>query len=190
MKTRILHITRLGLIEMTRKRTSQSLFRQLQVACPCCDGTGRILSVETMASQIYEELRAAKPRNQGEALVIWADPAVVMALIGPHGEYIDDLEEAARTNLYIRTTDNIHPERYEIVPGSDPKFRKQYLPYTQGQVITIQPDEVLALPAMGMVAAIKGYVIEVPEASSKSNQPMKVRFTKVGRSYGRCSPAK
>ncbi len=190
MKTRILHITRLGLIEMTRKRTSQSLHRQLQVACPCCDGTGRILSVETMASRIYEELRAAKPRSEGEALLIWADPAVVMALIGPHGEYIDDLEEAARTHLYIRTTDNIHPERYEIVPGSERKYLKQYLPYTEGQVVTVQPDEVISLPAMGMVAAIKGYVIEVPEASAKSNQPMKVRFTKVGRSYGRCTPAK
>jgi ribonuclease G len=190
MKTRILHITRLGLIEMTRKRTSQSLFRQLQVPCPCCNGTGRILSVETMASRIYEELRAAKPRNQGEALLIWADPAVVMALIGPHGEYIDDLEGAARTNLYIRATDNIHPERYEIVPGSDRDFRKQHLPYTQGQVITIQPDEVISLPAMGMVASIKGYIIEVPEASAKINKPMKVRFTKVGRSYGRCSPEK
>ena len=41
---------------------------------------------------------------------------------------------------------------------------------------------------MGMVAAVNGYVVEVPEASPKTDQPVKVRLTKVDRSYGRATP--
>lgn len=188
MKTRILHITRLGLVEMTRKRTGRSLTRQMQVNCPCCDGRGKILSAETLATRIYDELRAAKPDSQHKAYSIWADPGVVLSLIGPHGEYLEDLEKAAGAELYIRATYNIHPERYELNPGNPKKLRHELLPYQTGQVITIEPGDVISMPAMGMVAAVNGYVVEVPEASPKTDQPVKVRLTKVDRSYGRATP--
>ncbi len=188
MKTRILHITRLGLVEMTRKRTSRSLARQLQVPCPCCTGTGHILSAETVASRIQDELRAARPKHDHEAYLVWADPAVVLSLIGPHGEYVEDLEKEAGAHLYVRSTENIHPERYEIIGGSDGKLRGQHLPYKEGQVIEVTPDEIISVPAMGLVAAVKGYVIEVPEASPKKERALKLRLTKVDRSYGRATP--
>ncbi len=188
MKTRILHITRLGLVEMTRKRTGPSLARQMQVACPCCEGRGRILSAETVATRIQDELRAARPDNDHEAYLIWADPAVVLTLIGPHAEYVEQLEEAAGAKLYVRSTENIHPERYEISGGSDRQFRKQHLPHEVGQVLTIYPDDVISVPAMGLVAAVNGYSIEIPEASPKVEQALKVRLTKAERSYARATP--
>ncbi len=188
MKTRILHITRLGLIEMTRKRTSRSLHRQLQVPCPCCEGTGMILAAETVASRIYDDLRAAQPQRDFDAYAVWADPAVVLALIGPHGEYCDDLEEAAGAKVYVRATRDIHPERYEITGGTLKKMRSQHLPYNVGQVIKVHPEDVISVPAMGLVAALNGYIVEVPEASPKVEQALKVRFTKVDNSYGRATP--
>ncbi len=188
MKTRILHITRLGLVEMTRKRTSRSLARQMQVACPCCEGRGRILSAETMATRIQDELRAARSDNDHEAYLIWADPAVVLTLIGPHGEYIEQLEEAAGAKLYVRSTYDIHPERYEIISGSDRKFRSEHLPHSVGQVIQIHPDDVISVPSVSLVAAVNGYAIEIPEASPKVEQALKVRLTKVERSYAHATP--
>jgi len=188
MKTRILHITRLGLVEMTRKRTSRSLARQMQVACPCCEGRGRILSPETMATRIQDELRAARSDNDHEAYLIWADPAVVLTLIGPHGEYIEQLEEAAGAKLYVRSTYDVHPERYEIISGSDRKFRSEHLSHSVGQVIQIRPDDVISVPSVGLVAAVNGYAIEIPEASPKVEQALKVRLTKVERSYAHATP--
>jgi len=160
----------------------------MQVPCPCCEGRGRILSAETVATRIQDELRAARPHNNHEAYLIWADPAVVLTLIGPHGEYLEQLEEAAGAKLYVRSTENIHPERYEITGGSDGQFRKQHLPHEVGQVLTIHPDEVISVPAMGLVAAVNGYPIDIPEASPKVEQDLKVRLTKVDRSYASATP--
>jgi ribonuclease G len=56
MRTRVIHLTPLGLVEMTRKRTGDSLPARLEQACPCCAGRGRILSAETVAVRVAEDL--------------------------------------------------------------------------------------------------------------------------------------
>lgn len=188
MKTRIMHITRLGLVEMTRKRTSPSLNRQLQVSCPCCEGTGMILSAETVASRITDELRSIAAQEDHEAYAVWADPAATMAFIGPHGEYVEEFEEILGAKLYARGTQNIHPERYEIFPGTDKQHREELLPYQKNQKITIKPEDIVPMPAMGLVAMIDGYIIDVPEASPQTEEDLQVRLTKVDRSYGRATP--
>ncbi|MFO7947111.1 MAG: Rne/Rng family ribonuclease [Armatimonadota bacterium] len=188
MKTRIMHITRLGLVEMTRKRTSPSINRQLQVTCPCCDGTGMILSAETVASRITDELREITSKDKDEAYAIWADPAATMAFLGPHGEYVEELEKSLGVKLYVRGTQDIHPERYEIIPGSDSELRKEYLQFEKNQKITVAPDDIVPMPAMGLVAMVDGYIIDVPEASPQTDEELQVRLTRVERSYGRATP--
>ena len=188
MKTRILHITRLGLVEMTRKRTGPSLGRQFQVPCPCCEGRGRILSAGTVAQRIVDDLRAAKTEQGDEAYLVWADPEVILTLIGPHGEYMADVEKSVGAKVYARCTTDIHPERYEIIGDSDRQLRDSHLPYRIGQVLTVSPDDIVSAPAMGLVVEISGYIVEIPEVSPKRDEMLKVRLTRVDPSYGRASP--
>ena len=56
-RTNILRISELGLVEMTRKRTRESLGQLLSAGCPHCEGAGRVRSVETLA---YDALRRAR----------------------------------------------------------------------------------------------------------------------------------
>jgi ribonuclease G len=56
-RTNVLRISELGLVQMTRKRTSESLERQLMEPCPYCDGRGRIRSTPTEVYDLLRELR-------------------------------------------------------------------------------------------------------------------------------------
>lgn len=56
-RTNVLRISELGLVQMTRKRTSESLERQLLDACPYCEGRGRIRSTVTESFDLLREIR-------------------------------------------------------------------------------------------------------------------------------------
>lgn len=189
MKTRIMHITRLGLIEMTRKRTGQSLAKQLQVNCPCCEGTGRILSPEAVATKITEALRQAAIHNPKQALLIKANPQVILQLIGERGEYIKDIEQRFGRNIYARGVEEMHPETYEIIPGDDKSLKKTYLPYRKGQKIILQSEHVLPDTGEGLVAMVDGYIIDIPDVPPGTEMPLQVRLIEVGRSYTSATPA-
>lgn len=55
-RTNVLRVSELGLVQMTRKRTSESLERRLLTACPFCDGKGRVRSTETEAYDLMREI--------------------------------------------------------------------------------------------------------------------------------------
>lgn len=55
-RTKLIGFTPLGILQLTRKKTKVSLSEALQVKCPVCEGTGRILSAETIAFRLEREL--------------------------------------------------------------------------------------------------------------------------------------
>jgi ribonuclease G len=188
MRTRIMHITRLGLVEMTRKRTEESLQQKLTTHCPCCNGLGLILSPETMACRIAEELRVKAAHKEAEAYVVVANPRVCLSLIGPHGDDVAVLEEEIGVQVYIRCDTGIHPENYEITPGAVKDIEKQHPVFKVGRRLTIQPEQFLPAGGEGLVAQIDGYLVEVPEISDQHEGPVKARVTAAGRSYVRATP--
>jgi ribonuclease G len=188
MKTRIMHITRLGLVEMTRKRTGQSLAKQLQVNCPCCEGTGKILSPEAVATRIAEALRQAGLQAGQKAMSVKANTQVCLQLIGERGGVAGETEKRLGKNIYIRGDEDMHPESYEIISGEDKAFKKQYVAYRKGQKITIQKEQVLDVPSEGLLALVDGYVIGVPEVPPGTEMPLMIRLTEVERSYAEGTP--
>jgi ribonuclease G len=183
MKTRIMHITRLGLIEMTRKRTGQNLAKQLQVACPCCEGTGRILSPEAVATRLAEALRQASLDASVKAILVKANPDVVRQLIGERGTLIAATEERLGKSIYIRGVADMHPESYELVTGDDKVLKKTHMPYRKGQKLTLQKADVLGGQGEGLVAMVDGYLIDVPDAAPGAEMPLTVRITELERSW-------
>lgn len=69
-RSTVLKISELGLIQMTRKRTAESLGRILTEPCPCCDGTGRIRSTETEAYDLIREIMRLAIQNGKKSLKI------------------------------------------------------------------------------------------------------------------------
>lgn len=88
-RTKIIGFTPLGILQLTRKKTKVSLSETLQVKCPICDGTGRILSAETVAFRLERELLEHR-HTEFEAVLIETTAEVKEAL-EQHLIHIEDL---------------------------------------------------------------------------------------------------
>jgi len=111
-------INELGLVQMTRKRTRESLLRQLCESCSYCEGKGYIRSVPTIASDILRQLRKETFRHPtAPHLIVRAHPEVVTFLYDEEGERLDELERLLRKRIFLRAATGFHHEQYEVQAG-------------------------------------------------------------------------
>ena len=85
-------ISDLGLIEMTRKRTRESLGRLLHEPCFYCDGTGQLQSKQTVAYEILRQIRRDRGSLPGYSVVVNAHPAVIDLMKGEEREAVTEAE--------------------------------------------------------------------------------------------------
>ncbi len=108
-------ISELGLVQMTRKRTRESLQQQLCAPCDYCDGRGHRQSVPTITYNLIRQLHkevALQPHAQ--AATVYAHPDVLAFLYDEEEEWLDTLEAQLQTRFFFRTDSNFHIEQYEI----------------------------------------------------------------------------
>lgn len=113
-KTNVLPISGLGLVEMTRKRTRDTLTRIMCEPCPYCEGTGRVKSVNTVCYEVLREITKAMKKSKGPKVSVFAHPEVSAQLTSEDFEIIDVLEETHGKQLVIRADNSYHIEQYEI----------------------------------------------------------------------------
>ncbi len=113
-KANVLGMTELGLVEMTRKKVRRKLSALTETMCPCCNGSGRVYNLETMAMRVRREIvRVVKPSARGRYLVETNEHLV---------EYISNKNSANQAILppyddvrfYIRGVRNVHPESIKV----------------------------------------------------------------------------
>ena len=114
-RTNILKISELGLVEMTRQRTRESLENQLLRACPHCEGRGRIKSTPTVA---YDVLRAIKRQHPsidgGKNIVVRLHPDIANFLYDEKNNSLENLEREINHRIIIKASQDLHHEKYEI----------------------------------------------------------------------------
>lgn len=115
-KTNVLPISGLGLVEMTRKRTRDTLTRIMCEPCPYCEGSGRVKSTLTVCYELVRELTKILRRTESKKVLIFAHPEVTARLCGEDLDLIETLEEAYGKPLVIRSENGYHVEQYEIFP--------------------------------------------------------------------------
>jgi ribonuclease G len=108
-------ISELGLVQMTRKRTRESLQRQLCDPCPYCEGKGHIRSIPTVAWDILRQLRKeAYLHPAARQITVRAHPEVITFLYDEEGDRLDELEQQLRKRFFLRATADFHYEQYEV----------------------------------------------------------------------------
>jgi ribonuclease G len=111
-RTKIIGFTPLGVLQLTRKRTKVSLSETLQVKCPVCEGTGRILSPETIAFRLERELLEHRQADF-EAVMVETTKEVKESLLGKNGEYTEAIEKAVKMKIFFQL--KASPEHYYIM---------------------------------------------------------------------------
>ncbi|MEM9303426.1 MAG: ribonuclease G [Pseudomonadota bacterium] len=114
-KTHISTISPLGLVEMTRKRTTESLERLLCEPCPTCSGRGTIKSSETVSFEIYREIVRAVRQFDATQLLVLAAPSVVDRILDEDSAIVADLEEFIAKNIRFQAEDQYNQEQYDVV---------------------------------------------------------------------------
>ncbi len=110
----IMKISELGLIEMTRKRTRDTIVRALCESCTHCEGKGFIKSKQTVAYEVMREIeREGIERDVGKILV-QAHSDVIDILAIDERETLDQLEKRYRKMIYLQSVTDFHPEQFEV----------------------------------------------------------------------------
>ena len=113
-KTNVLPISGLGLVEMTRKRTRDTLIRMMCTPCPYCEGVGRVKSVETVCFDIIREAGKTLKKTASHKVTIFAHPEVCAKLSSEELNIIEAYEESFQKSLIVRADNSYHIEQYDI----------------------------------------------------------------------------
>lgn len=114
-RTSISEVSSLGLVEMTRKRTRESLEHVLCGTCPTCDGRGMIKTAETVCYEIFREiLREARQFDARELLVLAAQD-VVDLLVDEEANSLAELEGFIGIPIKFQVEEFFTQEQYDVV---------------------------------------------------------------------------
>lgn len=115
VKTSISNISSLGLVEMTRKRTRESLERTLCEPCPICNGSGTVKTPETIAYEIFREItRMARSFNASKYRVIAAE-AVVSRIMDEESSSVAELEAFLKKSIRFQAESSYAQEQFDVV---------------------------------------------------------------------------
>jgi ribonuclease G len=115
VKTAVTEISALGLIEMTRKRTTESLERRLCVPCPMCEGRGTVKSTETVCLEIFREIMRSSRQFDASKLMVLASPQVVERILDEQSATVAELEELIGKSIQFQREEQYNPEQYDVV---------------------------------------------------------------------------
>jgi len=113
-KTQIVQYSQLGLVEMTRKRTRESLGRTLLCPCAHCDGTGYVKSMITICYQIFREIVAEARAYPCQKLMIIAHPDVIDLMLGEESTRISKIESFLHKEIMLKSDEGLAPDQYEV----------------------------------------------------------------------------
>ncbi|MFC3095269.1 ribonuclease G [Alteromonas sediminis] len=114
-KINIHGFTALGLIEMTRKRTRESLEHILCGECPVCKGRGSIKTIETICFEVMREIVRVNRAYDADKFVVYASPAVAEALLGEESHMLAELEVFVSKQIKVQTEPLYNQDKYDVV---------------------------------------------------------------------------
>jgi ribonuclease G len=114
-KTNILKISELGLVQMTRKRTRESLTRTLCEQCSYCEGKGFLKSQTTVCYEILRSISRQVSDDHSPTISVTAHPEVIKLLFEQESDLLDELQVKHHTTIQLNPDPNLYQEQFEIV---------------------------------------------------------------------------
>jgi ribonuclease G len=115
-KTKITQVSELGLVEMTRKRTRESLEHLLCESCPTCQGRGFVKTAETVCYEIFREiLRYTRAYESKSGFTVIGHPSVIDRLLTAEAPAVADLEHFINRVIKFQVENLYTQEQYDII---------------------------------------------------------------------------
>ncbi|MFH1137246.1 MAG: Rne/Rng family ribonuclease [Pseudomonadota bacterium] len=113
-KTKVLKMSELGLIEMTRKRTREDIDRLLREPCFYCQGEGYLLSKTSVCYEAFLDLEREAAQTKAGSLHLTVHPKIMELLLDEERHNLDELEGRLEKRVIIGSDDDLHLEQYRI----------------------------------------------------------------------------
>ncbi len=126
-KTKVLPISKFGLLEMTRQREEESILDKVYDPCPYCNGTGLVKSPMTMSVEIQRALNTffRDKRHKHDPVRVIIHPDVLTRLRNEDSELLIELENKYGSSLSFRADPTLHCEDFRMVdPVTGTEFNK------------------------------------------------------------------
>ncbi|HZT41830.1 MAG TPA: Rne/Rng family ribonuclease [Chthonomonadaceae bacterium] len=185
-RTKISNISPLGLVEMTRKRTGETLIGFMTEECPYCKGRGHLPSAESVSIQAERDLRRlanSQTHAKKEAFLVTCHPEVAELLIGPDGAAIEEIERQIQRAVFIRGDEDAHVEKYTIEGGEIATYEKNRLNYRRAQVVECRIARSLLKEGNRCVGWADGYMLDLDDGHKFIGMKAKARIVEVRRSF-------
>jgi ribonuclease G len=114
-KTKITEVSILGLVEMTRKRTRESLEHILCEPCSACGGRGVLKTPETMCLEIFREIIREVRLYKVQTILVLASNGVVEMLLDEDADMLAELELFLGVQIKFRAEAQYNQEQYDVV---------------------------------------------------------------------------
>ncbi len=116
VRTEVSELTSLGLVQMTRKRTRESLEHILCVPCPLCQHRGSIKSMSTVCYEIFRELKRVAENYPWSGFLILASEGVVEYMLDEESTQLADIESLLGKPIKLQVESTYTQEHYDILP--------------------------------------------------------------------------
>ena len=114
-QTHIVSLSPLGLVEMTRKRTRESLEHLLCEPCPSCEGRGFVRTPETVCNEIFREIVRQSRQFASRELLILAHQDVVDRLLDEESATLGELEAQVGRPIRLQVEALYGVDQYDVV---------------------------------------------------------------------------
>jgi ribonuclease G len=116
-RTTLTKITELGLVEMTRKRTRESLGQRVTESCFYCDGKGYIKSRTSICGEIFREIGREASMLFEKIISVEVHPAVAETMLNEEQAGLEAVEHSLGKRVSVIPREDFHMEQYEILDG-------------------------------------------------------------------------
>jgi len=114
-KTQIMDVSPLGLVEMTRKRTRESLEHMLCQPCPSCEGRGFVKTAESVCYEIFREILRQHGQFDFQELLVLARPRVIERLLDEESASVAELEEITGATIRLQSESMYAPDQFDVI---------------------------------------------------------------------------
>jgi ribonuclease G len=114
-KTYVHGFTALGLVEMTRKRTRDSISHTLCSSCETCGGTGLVKTLQTVCYDILHEISRQAQQFKPTAFKIVAHPNIIQRFLQEDRIYLKETSTIIDKEIFLQSQNFIKPDMYDII---------------------------------------------------------------------------
>ncbi|MFN2369237.1 MAG: Rne/Rng family ribonuclease, partial [Desulfurivibrionaceae bacterium] len=114
-RSNILKVSEFGLVQMTRKRSSENLASILCEPCHYCHGDGIIKSRRTVCYEILRKIMVKAGKMSGNNVTVSVNPQVAAIMLREESSTVHELEDGIDKRITVVPNGDLHIEKYEIV---------------------------------------------------------------------------